>query len=87
MAGSPDRQQHTEELIAARQRMAERLVAGRAPAPGDLMTLWEAYLAAVLNGQVGGDHRLPDDLVADLRADHDAMVRELRQRAGLRPDG
>ena len=82
MAGRPDRRLRTEELIAARQQMEERLVAGRAPAQGDLKTLWEAYQAAVLNGRVRGDHRLPDDLVADLKADHDAMVRELRQRAG-----
>lgn len=87
MAGRPDRRHRTEQLIAARQQMAERLVAGRAPGPGDPMTLWEAYQAAVLNGQVGGDHRLPDDLVADLKADHDAMVRELRLRAGINPDG
>lgn len=86
MVGDPDRSHRNEELIAARRQMAERLIAGRAPAPGEPMTLWEAYQAAVLNGQVGGDHRLPDDLVADLKADHDAMVRELRQRAGLRPD-
>lgn len=87
MAGDPDRSHRTDELHASRQQMAERLIAGRAPGPGDLMTLWEAYQAAVLNGEVGGDHRLPDDLVADLKADHDAMVRELRQRAGLSPDG
>jgi len=82
MAGRPERHLHTEELIAARQQMEERLVAGRAPAQGELKTLWEAYQAAVLNGQARGDHRLPDDLVADLKADHDAMVRELRRRAG-----
>lgn len=61
--------------------MEERLIAGRPPGPGDLKTLWEAYQAAVIEGQVWGDHRLPDDLVSDLKADHDALVRELRERS------
>ena len=81
MAGRQDRPFRTAELIAARQHMEERLIAGRPPASGDLKTLWEAYQAAVRHGRVRGDHRLPDDLVADLKADHDAMVRELRARA------
>ena len=81
MAGSPERKLQTEELLNARRRMEERLIAGRPPGKGDLKTLWEAYQSAVIDGQVWGDNRLPDDLVADLKADHDAMVRELRQRA------
>lgn len=68
-------------MVVARRHMEARLVAGRPPARGDLKTLWEAYQAAVVQGRVWGDHRLPDDLVADLKADHDAMVRELRERS------
>lgn len=70
----------TGSLLAARRAMEERLIDGRPPAKGDLKTLWEAYQAAVVQGRAWGDHRLPDDLVADMKADHDAMVRELRQR-------
>lgn len=58
--------------------MEERLLAGRPPGRGELKTLWESYQAAVVEGRVWGDHRLPDDLVAEMKADHDAMVRELR---------
>lgn len=67
-------------MVAARARMEARLIAGLPPAKGELKTLWEAYQAAVIEGRVWGDHRLPDDLVADMKADHDAMVRELRGR-------
>lgn len=81
MSGRPDRWPDADSPIAARRRMEERLIAGRPPSKGELKTLWEAYQAAVVQGQVWGDHRLPDDLVADMRADHDAMVRELRQRS------
>lgn len=81
MAGGSERKRPSGELVDARRRMEERLIAGRPPGKGDLKTLWEAYQAAVVEGQVWGDHRLPDDLVADLKADHDAMVRELRERA------
>lgn len=62
--------------------MEARLIEGRPPGRGDLKTLWEAYQAAVVEGKVWGDNRLPDDLVADMKADHDAMVRELRARSG-----
>ena len=82
MESSPGRPQGSEALIAARKEMEARLIAGRPPRKGDLKTLWEAYQAAVVEGKVWGDSRLPDDLVADMKADHDAMVRELRQRAG-----
>jgi hypothetical protein len=71
----------SEELVAARRRMEERLIAGRAPQRGDLKTLWEAYQAAVVEGRAWGENRLPDDLVADLKAAHDAMVRELREQS------
>lgn len=81
MNGRPDTSPDAESPIAARRRMEERLAAGRPPSRGELKTLWEAYQAAVIQGQVWGDHRLPDDLVADMKADHDAMVRELRQRS------
>lgn len=67
-------------MVAARERMEARLIAGQPPGKGDLKTLWEAYQAAVIQGRIWGDHRLPDDLVADMKADHEAMVRELRQR-------
>lgn len=70
-----------QSMVVARRRMEARLIAGRAPGRGELKTLWEAYQAAVIQGEVWGDHRLPDDLVADLKADHDAMVRELRDRS------
>ncbi len=60
--------------------MELRLIAGDPPNKGDLKTLWESYQAAVILGKVWGEHRLPDDLVADMKADHDAMVRELRSR-------
>lgn len=81
MEGRSDRPSNTESLVAARRQMEARLVAGRSPERGDLKTLWEAYQAAVVQGKVWGDHRLPDDLVADMKADHDAMVRELRSRS------
>ena len=61
--------------------MENRLIVGRPPGQGDLKTLWEAYQAAVVQGKVWGESRLPDDLVSDLKADHDAMVRELRRRS------
>ena len=76
---APSRSSHA--LVEARREMEARLIAGRPPTKGDLKTLWEAYQAAVVQGKVWGDHRLPDDLVADMKADHDAMVRELRQRS------
>lgn len=76
----PRTQSTTSDLVAARERMEARLVAGLPPAKGDLKTLWESYQAAVIEGRVWGDHRLPDDLVAEMKADHDAMVRELRSR-------
>ena len=60
--------------------MELRLIEGIPPSGGDLKTLWEAYQAAVIKGRVWGENRLPDDLVADMKADHDAMVRELRSR-------
>ena len=71
----------TESLVADRKAMEKRLIDGRPPGKGELKTLWEAYQAAVVQGRVWGDHRLPDDLVADMKADHDAMVRELRMRS------
>jgi hypothetical protein len=71
----------SEELVAARQRMEARLVAGRPPENGELKTLWEAYQAAVVQGRAWGEQRLPDELVAELKADHDSMVRELRERS------
>jgi len=67
--------------IAAHRRMEARLIAGRPPSPGDLTTLWEDYQAAVLAGGMRGESRLPDDLVAELKADHDALVRALSCRA------
>ncbi len=78
--GTARTESSTNELVAARHRMEMRLVAGAPPDKGDLKTLWEAYQAAVIQGKVWGEHRLPDDLVADMKADHDAMVRELRSR-------
>jgi hypothetical protein len=71
----------SEELVAARQRMEARLISGRPPQRGDLKTLWEAYQSAVVQGHAWGEQRLPDDLVAELRAAHDRLVRELRRRS------
>ena len=72
----------TTDLVAARRRMEDRLVAGRPPDRGDLKTLWESYQAAVVHGRMWGNQRLPDDLVAEMKADHDELVRELRDRRG-----
>lgn len=77
----PTDDEKTSELVRARRRMEARLVAGLAPRRGELKTLWEAYQVAVVQGEIWGEHRLPDDLVADMKADHDAMVRELKQRS------
>lgn len=76
-----ERPTNTKSLVADRRAMERRLIEGRPPRKGEMKTLWEAYQAAVVDGQVWGDHRLPDDLVADMKADHDAMVRELRLRS------
>lgn len=82
MERTPARKQTTTaQLVVARRRMEARLIAGKPPSRGDLKTLWESYQAAVVQGKVWGPHRLPDDLVADMKADHDSMVRELRGRA------
>ncbi|MEM7340152.1 MAG: hypothetical protein AAF467_15960 [Actinomycetota bacterium] len=70
----------TNALVTERARMEARLIAGDPPGPGDLKTLWEAYQAAVVTGNAWGERRLPDDLVAEMKADHDALVRELRAR-------
>jgi hypothetical protein len=66
-----------QDPVTAYRRMEQRLAAGLPPRCGDLTTLWEAYQAAVLAGTMHGETRLPDDLVAEIKADHDAMVREL----------
>ncbi len=68
-------------LVAARRRMEARLIAGHPPVRGELKTLWEAYQAAVVDGAVWGERRLPDELVAEMKADHDSLVRELRRRS------
>ena len=81
MEGRRSEPQVAESPTEARRRMENRLIVGRPPGKGDLKTLWEAYQAAVVQGKVWGENRLPDDLVSDLKADHDAMVRELRRRS------
>ena len=67
--------QPTETPTAVRRRLGERLAAGRPPTGNELPTLWEAYRAAVLLAGPTATARLPDDVVAELRADHDALVR------------
>lgn len=87
MAKTWSRKQHnnTRQLVVARHRMERRLAAGESPSPGDLQTLWESYQAAVFEGRVSGQQRLPDDLVADMKADHDSLVRELQTRMPSSP--
>lgn len=73
-------QHNARQLVVARRQMELRLAAGQPPSSGDLRTLWESYQAAVVGGRVSDRQRLPDDLVADMKADHDSLVRELRAR-------
>ncbi|MGI9616267.1 MAG: hypothetical protein ACR2QO_25355 [Acidimicrobiales bacterium] len=67
--------------IAAVRRMHARLAGGFAPSPGDLETPWEAYQAALRRAGASNKIDLPHDLVLELKADHDALVRSLRARA------
>lgn len=67
--------------ITAVRLMEARLVAGLPPSSGDLETPWESYQAALRRAGTSNEIDLPQDLIAELRADHEALVRSLRARA------
>ena len=85
MTGSPPATSSPCDPIAAYRSMEERVAAGNPPSADDLLTPWEQYRAAVLLAGPDNTVRLPSDLVADLRADHEALIRVARRRSAHGP--
>ncbi len=87
MPGSPPGDTPAEVIssdpIAAHRRLEQRITAGHPPTAGELLTPWEQYRAAVLLAGPASAARLPDDIVAELWADHEALLRILARRAAL----